>query len=190
MLGSVAALFVRRDSVYKSLGVDSWDADRNALLWPGGSPIIAHPPCRSWGQLSHMAKPEEGEKELAIWAIGLIRRWGGVLEHPRASKLWKELRLPLGEERDEFGGFTMSVDQSWWGHRARKTTLLYICGCERNEVPAIPLNFTPPTHVISSEIRKGQPGWKPRVTKREREATPSDFAKWLIELAMKCKPSY
>lgn len=187
---AVSALFVRKDSIYKELGVDCWDAERNALKWPGGNPIIAHPPCRSWGQLAHMAKPAEGERELAIWAIEQIRQWGGVLEHPRASKLWKELRLPLGRERDEFGGFTMCVDQSWWGHKARKRTLLYICGCKPADVPATALSFTPPTHVITQGLRKGQPGWRPRVTDREREATPIEFAKWLIETASLCGGSH
>jgi hypothetical protein len=60
---AVSALFVRKDSIYKELGVDCWDAERNALNWPGGNPLIAHPPCRAWGQLSHWAKPLPGEKE-------------------------------------------------------------------------------------------------------------------------------
>ena len=33
-------------------GFDCWDIERNALNWPGGNPIVAHPPCRAWGQLS------------------------------------------------------------------------------------------------------------------------------------------
>lgn len=98
----VAALFVRRDSVYKSMpGVDAWDARRDARLWPGGCPVVAHPPCRSWGSLRHFAKPEPGEKELGPYAVGLVREWGGVL---------------------------VPVLQSWWGHRAPKKTLLYIVG--------------------------------------------------------------
>lgn len=36
----IAVLFARADSVYKSLpDCDVWDADRNALLWPGGCPV-------------------------------------------------------------------------------------------------------------------------------------------------------
>lgn len=33
---SVAALFVRQDSIYKTMtGVDCWDIDRDARMWPG-----------------------------------------------------------------------------------------------------------------------------------------------------------
>jgi len=105
MMPVVSALFVRRDSVYKELNIDAWDIDRNALLFSGGNPVIAHPPCRSWGQLSHLAKPRAGEKELAIWAIEQVRNCGGVLEHPRNSKLWKYMSLPMpGKGCDQWGG--------------------------------------------------------------------------------------
>lgn len=42
--------------------VDCWDMERDALNWPGGNSVIAHPPCRAWGQLSHMENPRPGEK--------------------------------------------------------------------------------------------------------------------------------
>lgn len=184
---AVSALFVRKDSIYKRLGIDCWDAERNAINWPGGNPIIAHPPCRAWGQLAHFAKPVEGEKELAIWAIEQIRKWGGILEHPRASKLWKDLNLPTGRERDEYGGFSISVDQNWWGHKARKRTLLYICGCNPGDIPAHPLTFAPYTHVVSSTRDRYK---LPEISKKEREATPIDFAKWLIEVAKLCGGSH
>jgi hypothetical protein len=103
----VSVLFVQEDSIYKSLGVDCWDINRDARLWPGGNSIVCHPPCRSWGQLSHMAKPRPDEKQLAIWSIQQIRKWGGVLEHPRASKLWPEMNLPRPGYYDEFGGFSI-----------------------------------------------------------------------------------
>lgn len=60
-LTQVATLFVSPASFYKSMqSVDCWDIGRDARQWPGGSPLIAHPPCRAWGQLHHMAKPREG----------------------------------------------------------------------------------------------------------------------------------
>jgi len=182
----VSALFVRENSIYKTLGVDCWDIKRDARKFNGKNPIIAHPPCRAWGQLSHMAKPREGERELAIWSINQIRKFGGVLEHPRASKLWKEMNLPIGREVDEYGGFTICVNQHWWGHKAEKKTLLYICGCKISDLPSIPLRFELVEFVITSGHRKGDLGWKPRVTQQEREATPPDFAKWLINVASRC----
>ena len=37
----VTVLFARRDSIYKSMaGCDVWDADRDALNWPGDSPVL------------------------------------------------------------------------------------------------------------------------------------------------------
>lgn len=79
---NISVLFVRKDSVYKTLGVDCWDIERDATNWPGGNPLIAHPPCRAWGKLSGFAKPREGEKELAINSIELIRKWGGGIRTP------------------------------------------------------------------------------------------------------------
>lgn len=186
---SVAALFVRRDSVYKSLGVDCWDIDRDARLWPGGVPCICHPPCRAWGQLSHMAKPRPDERELAIWSIHQIRENGGVLEHPRASKLWPFMRLPKpGAGVDQFGGYSISVNQFWWGHPAQKATFLYIVGCPLSELPLIPLKFDAVEFVVASSLKRGS-GRQPKRylnSVKGREGTPPLFAKWLIDVARKC----
>jgi hypothetical protein len=183
----VSVLFVRKDSIYKRLGVDCWDIERDATKWQGGNAIIAHPPCRAWGQLAHFAKPRAGEKELAIWSIEQIRKFGGVLEHPRASKLWEELNLPVGNETDEFGGYTICVNQSWWGHKAEKKSLLYICGVPRNLLPVIPINFDAIEYTVASRIKKKTGRRvKKEITKKEREATPVEFAKWLIQVAALC----
>ena len=79
---TITVLFARRDSVYKTMGADVWDADRNALYWRGGNPVVAHPPCRAWGRLRKFAKPQPGELDLARFAVAQVRRYGGVLEHP------------------------------------------------------------------------------------------------------------
>lgn len=179
----ISVLFTRKDSVYKSMNLDCYDIERNALTWAGGNPIIAHPPCRSWGQLSHFANPRPGEKELAIYSINQIRKYGGVLEHPRASRLWKEMNLPLGKQTDEYGGYTISINQSWFGHKAEKKTLLYICGVERNNLPEIPLKFDLIEYVVSSSRKKAG---KKEISKADRERTPIDLAKWLIQVAESC----
>src|SRR6185437_10212508 len=124
----IAALYVRKDSVYKDLGCDCWDADRDARLYPGPMPVVAHPTCRAWGRLRQFSKPRPDEKELAIKAVRQVREWGGALEHPATSSLWKEMPLPMPGEIDMWGGFTICVDQFWWGHKAQKRTFLYICG--------------------------------------------------------------
>ena len=186
---TVAVLFARADSFYKTLpDTDVYDIDRDARTWPGGCPVVAHPPCRAWGQLSHMAKPRHDEKDLARWSVAQIRRYGGVLEHPKKSKLWADQLLPAPGAFDKFGGWTLPIFQNWWGHLAEKPTLLYIVGCKPNDIPSIPYAMGEASHVISSSRRwyRGHTNLKPWVTKAEREHTPPELAKWLVELASRC----
>ncbi len=180
----IAVLFARKDSIYKSIsGCNVFDVDRDARNWPGGCPVVAHPPCRAWGRLRHFAKPLPGEKDLALWAVEQVRRYGGVLEHPNPSTLWPAVGLPAPGSRDEYGGWTLPVLQFWWGHRAQKATLLYIVGCDPKDLPLIPLKLGIPTHTVSSSKKKDS---RPEITKAEREHTPVAFAKWLCCLAQKC----
>jgi hypothetical protein len=189
----IAALFVRADSIYKSVpGVDCWDAERNALLWPGGCPVVAHPPCRTWGKLAAFAtRAPTTEYALGLWAIDQVRQWGGVLEHPEGSRLFAESGCnPAGGLPDQWGGMTISVDQFQWGHRARKRTMLYVVGF--SGALSMPHRAGKPTHVVSSGYGvRSNPGHShrsalPECTKSEREATPPAFAAWLVELARKC----
>lgn len=191
----VTVLFARRDSVYKKLpGIDVWDIERDARLWPGGTPVIAHPPCRAWGRLRHFAKPRCDEKELARYAVRQVRQFGGVLEHPSASTLWTVDGLPKPGHRDDCGGWTLGITQHWFGHRAEKATWLYIVGCEPSQTPQIQMLLGDATHVISqrhrladgSRLKKGMPGWRPETSKNERERTPYKLAVWLVELARRC----
>lgn len=185
---SVSVLFARSDSVYKTFpGVEVYDAERDAKTFKGGAPVVAHPPCRAWGQLRAFAKPRPGEKELAVFAIEMVRKCGGVLEHPKNSTLWGECKLPdsrLDAEIDEYGGFTIHVDQFWWGHKARKSTKLYICGLRPVEVPKMPFKMGEPEYVCGGSKKRN--GWKKEISKAEREHTPIEFAKWLVELASRC----
>lgn len=182
---TVAILFARADSNYKALpGCDVWDAERDARRWPGGCPVVAHPPCRAWGRLRHFAKPRPDEKALALWAVEQVRKFGGVLEHPASSTLWPAAELPAPGKRDQWGGWTLPIHQHWWGHRAEKATLLYIVGCEPANVPPLPYRMDEPTHVVQSRKRTG---YRPHITKAEREHTPPELAKWLAELAASCK---
>lgn len=193
---TVAVLFARSDSVYKTLpGVEVYDIERDARTYDGPWPVVAHPPCRAWGRLRHFAKPRPDEKALALWAVNQVRRNGGVLEHPRASTLWPTAGLPMpGLAPDAWGGWTLGISQHWWGHRAEKLTMLYIVGCAPCDVPAMPMVLGGGTHVIAmnkgpgrgvggQRLRKGMPGWRPEVSKAEREHTPPDLARWLVDLA-------
>jgi len=186
----VSILFARQDSVYKSLpDCDVWDIDRDARNWPGGTPVVAHPPCRAWGRMRHFARPRPDEKDLARWSVAMVRQWGGVLEHPEASSLWTDQSLPRpGPRMDAHGGFTLAVLQKWWGHRADKSTWLYVCGIDRAKVPAFPINLHESRYVVTSSLyRAGNPRWKPHLPKDEREHTPEAFAVWLSDLAALCQ---
>lgn len=187
----VAVLFARADSVYKTLpGCDVWDIERDARRWPGGAPVVAHPPCRAWGELSHMANPAAGEKELALWAVDQVRAFGGVLEHPAKSKLWPAKPLPMPGTRDQWGGWTLPIHQHWFGHRAQKSTFLYIVGCTPAEMPVMPLKLGKAEFIIGSSGRRSDGTRKCRgleVTKAEREHTPPLLAEWLCEVARRCK---
>jgi hypothetical protein len=181
-----SVLFARRDSVYKMLpSCDVWDIDRDARKWPGGTPVICHPPCRAWARLRYFARPSPDEKELALFAVDQVRSFGGALEHPVGSTLWPEACLPVpGAGKDRHNGYTLPVNQNWFGHRAQKATLLYIVGCAPGELPPIPYNMEEPSHVVQTRKRDGS---RPHITKSEREHTPILFAKWLVSVAQLCE---
>lgn len=187
---SVAALFVRSDSIYKTMpGVDAWDIDRDARKWPGGCPVVAHPPCRLWGKLRQFAKASNpaAERQLAIDAVAHVRRFGGVLEHPAESTLWAAVGLPTpGRAPDAWGGWTAEIRQCNWGHEAEKLTWLYIVGCHPDDLPALP-DSREPTGVIKPQRGIPRDGRK-IVTKAKREHTPPALAQWLVELARRCQP--
>lgn len=192
----VAVLFARADSNYKAMPeCDVFDIDRDARTFAGGMPVVAHPPCRAWASFRAIAKPRPGEKDLALFAVAQVRACGGVLEHPKGSTLWPTAGLPGPGQRDAFGGWTLPIFQSWFGHRAEKATLLYIVGCEPADVPELPFRLGKATHVIAqsrtrpdgTRKRKGDPDWMPEVTPREREHTPPALAAWLVDLANRCR---
>lgn len=182
----VAVLFVRRDSDYKKMpGCLTFDADRDARTFTGGLPVVAHPPCRSWGILAHFAKPYPGERELALWAARQVQKNGGVLEHPSGSRLWREAKLAAGLHPDKHGGYTIEIDQYHFGHVAHKPTKLYIVGCPVHKLPPMPKTRTGrATRSIAGNVA----GTK-RCTDRQREYTPKALREWLVAVARRCNGS-
>lgn len=170
----VSVLFARPDSCYFELVFDVWDQSRDARLYRGPWPVVAHPPCRGWGRLRMHAKPRPDELELAFFAVDLVRQFGGVLEHPYGSSLWQVAGLPRPGELDEYGGWTVLVDQGWWGHLAPKPTWLYVVGLPRHHLCDLP---------VDALRRRGR---TLALTPADRERTPLLFADFLVRLAGRC----
>jgi hypothetical protein len=196
----VTVLFTRTDSVYRELEmVDCYDEERDARRFTGSGPVIAHPPCALWGPLRAMAKRPKSERDLAHLAVDTVRLNGGVLEHPRGSTLWAAADLPLppaargrrGRKRwlpppetDQWGGFTIAVDQFRFGHLCHKATWLYVCGLEVVDLPQLPPGRTDePRHIIASSKSKADGQTKSGVNQKTREGTPRALAEWLVETA-------
>ena len=180
-------LFVREDSDYKKR--DNWDCydkKRNALNYDGNDPIVAHPPCRLWGNLSHLAMRnpkytiEDRAKEmyLAIFSLEMIEKNGGILEHPSKSKLFKR------HIQDDNKGFLITIDQYDFGHVAHKETTLYIKGISRDQLPPLPPKDTTIHYCEKGKRRSicGNVEGTTRCTQKQREYTPSKLVDWFEQI--------
>ena len=147
----IAALYVDPCGSYAGLpGIDLWDEARDARLYAGPYPVVAHPPCQRWGKLwagqplhikrtgERKTKGDDGGCFAA--ALASVRKWGGVLEHPWGSHAWPHFGLNTPSRfggwivADFFGGWTCCVEQGRYGHYARKPTLLLAYGCDLPEL--------------------------------------------------------
>jgi hypothetical protein len=183
----VVALYVDPRGPYPKLLEQWWDEQRDARLYDGPLPVVAHPPCGNYGSLRHLAAGNDGD--CAPRAVEQVRRWGGVLEHPATSTLWAHCGMPApGEFPDRWGGISVEVQQCDWGHVARKRTRLYLVGIS-SLPPAPPAGS--PTHWCSGSKRPGARGETPPGIKvcsvRQRRRTPVDFARWLIDVAARTR---
>jgi hypothetical protein len=137
----IAVLFVATNGCYFGLpDVDPWDEKRDARLYAGPWPVVAHPPCERWGRYwsggpsARVRRAKGDDSGCFASALSSVRRWGGVLEHPEASHAWRAhgLNAPPREggwiAADFEGGWTCCVEQGHYGHRARKATWLYARG--------------------------------------------------------------
>lgn len=192
---TVAALYVDPAGVYAGLpDVEVWDEARDARLYDGPWPVVAHPPCARWCQLAPLNAAVNG---LAVGddggcfesALDAVRRFGGVLEHPAHSLAWAHYGLaePLsdGWNLTLDGGAVAYVEQDRYGHVARKPTWLYAYGVE---LPALLWGRRP--------AEPDEPGWwvrgdKPherrrgaqRVRGKRASETPAAFRDALLGMA-------
>jgi len=185
---TVAALYCLPDArcVYRTLeGVEVWDEERDARKFIGGMPVVAHPPCRTWGGMRQFSKGTSEEHALGFHAVAVVHINGGVLEHPRGSKLFERLSLPRPGEGGKYG-FTIEVDQYDWGHPCRKRTWLYIVGIDRSQLPPMPEKREgEPAMLVapSAKQRRAGLGRGRYLPKSQRSVTPLAFAEWLVEVA-------
>lgn len=183
---SVAALFVATGGCYFGVdGVDPWDEARDARGYAGPFPVVAHPPCDRWHQLSavnHKRWGWEIDQDGGCFsaALAAVRKWGGVLEHPAESRAFKFHRIPEpvadNWQRTFDGDWVTEVWQSSYGHRARKRTWLLYHG------------VSPPPLLtwrrIAGECQIGFFDQKrPQLPKDERSATPPAFRDLLLSIA-------
>lgn len=184
----VAVLYCTPASIYKGLASECFDEYRDARTYRGWLPVVAHPPCRSWGRLRHLSKPVPWERALGLHAVSQVRRCGGVLEHPAGSLLWGDVAefglysLPaVGAGVDAFGGQSISVYQSDFGHPAPKHTWLYVVGVQPGELGKAAR--------VGGLCKGYRPGGLRKVASQpsaRRMDTPLLFADFLLSLAEGC----
>lgn len=198
----IAALFVETNGIYFGLpNVDPWDQRRDARLYAGPWPVVAHPPCERWGRFWHGApnKPHQyklGDDDGTFRsALSAVRQWGGVLEHPESSHAWRAFGLNRPPHSggwvvaDFEGGWTCCIEQGAYGHFARKRTWLYAHSTNlpslkwgRGEQRLHPIALA--KHGYEKARRIGMMamvGGKDK--KRIRDATPAEFRDLLISIA-------
>lgn len=202
----IAALYVAKGGCYFGLpDVDPWDQERDARLYAGPHPVVAHPPCERWGKYYGGApstwprkiKGDDGGCFKA--ALACVRDWGGVLEHPACSCAWGAFGLnkpPVSGgwvSADFYGGWTCHVEQGAYGHRARKATWLYANGVDLPSLKWGPAegDFDPTREGMTEEQRKRarRTGICQRLSGKQRAATPIPFRDLLLSIASTARPA-
>lgn len=143
----LAALYVESGGCYWNLpGVDPWDQVRDARLYAGPHPVVAHPPCQRWGRFWHGSTRKPHQFKLGdddgcfAAALEAVTKWGGVIEHPADSRAWAHFGLPVPKRGegwtagDFWTGRSCYVEQGHYGHESRKPTWLYAVGTNYPEL--------------------------------------------------------
>ena len=191
----IAALFVATGGCYFGLdGIEPWDIARDARLYTGPHPVIAHPPCERFGRWAGVNAGQDDGCFAA--ALASVRTFGGVIEHPADSLAWRINGLAAPPRNGGWisagdgVGWTCCVEQGHYGHRARKATWLYAA---HTELPAL-------TWGASEAAIKPRPGRDPvrerrigavqRMSRKQRRATPPPFRDLLISIAATAAPTH
>lgn len=203
MRTDVSALYVDPRGPYPNLLADCWDETRDARLYAGPNPVVAHPPCQRWGRywgggpmlVGTPKQKQLGDDEGCFRAaLRDVRTWGGVLEHPEASHAFAAhgLTRPVWRRgwlsASDGIGWVCCVAQGNYGHRARKLTWLY---CVGNSKPP-ELDWSIPTGMArldngNDPARPVRRSHKGRLGTAENIATPIPFAELLIGLSAQAK---
>lgn len=203
---TIAALYVQPRGAYFNLpGVDPWDEKRDARLYAGPYPVVAHPPCARWCRLAGLVEKRWGHKRgddggCFRAALVAVNTWGGVLEHPAYSDAWKafgivrpprtggwvKARPGILEPRAGVA-YTCHVEQGRYGHPAKKATWLYAVVPDPALLPELRWGSEPDAK------SKAPVSWcgnhtnafdkRPRVGKAVASKTPPEFREELIGVA-------
>lgn len=186
---TVAALYIDPRGPYPRMqDVECWDEKRDARLYAGPHPVVAHPPCGRWCRLAGLVESRWGYRKgddggTFLAALEAVRKWGGVLEHPAYTDAWPEYALPqptgTGWQRTLAGEWVCMLSQCAYGHRARKRTWLLYVG---KTPPAVPDWTEPATDAVISGAAN-HCSVEGRVWSGEARKTPPAFAAFLVALA-------
>lgn len=210
----IAALYVQASGCYYGLSeVDPWDEERDARMYGGPHPVIAHPPCQRWGKMwkgqpgnIKAGKVERKGDDGGCFksALADVRRFGGVLEHPEHSHAWAHFGLAKPPrdggwvEAEDGIGWTCRVEQGQYGHYCPKPTWLYAVGVDplpelRWGVNPVTDDMFPPEALAKfgrdycrrAGVMAFKGGGK---NSSARIATPPEFRDLLIDMARSSAP--
>lgn len=212
-LDLVAALYVLPDGPYAGReDVDLWPESRDARLYAGPWPVVAHPPCARWGRYWSGGPSAKVRRKLGddagcfVAALTSVRRFGGILEHPEASYAWPAFGLVKPPKAggwiaaDILGGWTCCVEQGHYSHGARKATWLYAARIAGSILPELTwgpaedkdrLRLDQGFRSREERIAAGRQGRCQafrRQSHRQRTITPPPFAELLLSIARLANP--
>lgn len=198
----IAALYVETNGCYFGLDqVDPWDINRDARLYPGPWPVVAHPPCERWGRFAKGSMTKQvhqvgDDGGCFAAALASLRRWGGALEHPAHSKAWEAHGIPAPPSKGGwlqvgFAEWTCHVEQGHYGHKARKATwLLYVGPKPPDLIWGHSGQRLPARRLAEQGYEKARRcGVIANMCSKHRQRTPPEFRDLLLSLARRIEPA-